>query len=224
MHRRSRLAWCLAAVSLVAYTGALFATKTLKAQKEDGVPPAAAVAEPAEPQDPQPLKPQPDETIPVAPGPAVEVVAPPTIPGPAEYFDPGSVPPQITTTVESTPSLTPQAVDDPEAYAVAVIDRTRHEAEVTIKRLNDEAASLRTRLKKVESAIARWESLLSAIAPEGRRGESMKRSGFRPAGEPPVTTPKARNLIPTPDASEPSLEPELPQKPQPLDSEPPQKK
>jgi hypothetical protein len=78
-------------------------------------------------------------------------------------------PPTVLVPVEAG-ALPPGAerADDPERAATDYIAKTRREAEAAVKSLKDEATALRDRLKKVESALNRWETLLSALDLEAR--------------------------------------------------------
>lgn len=104
----------------------------------------------------RPLRAQ-KEAVPI---PGQDVLLPPPAPEPSPRpVEPGPTPaPQ--------PAAVPQA-DDPEQAANEYVSRTRRDAEATAKALRFEAASLRERLKKVESALSRYEALLSALDPEG---------------------------------------------------------
>jgi hypothetical protein len=53
--------------------------------------------------------------------------------------------------------------EDPEKAAKAFVDQNRRVAEDRLKSLKDEAEKLRSRLRKVEAGIRRWETLVSAL-------------------------------------------------------------
>jgi len=52
---------------------------------------------------------------------------------------------------------------DPLQAVDSFVDRNRREADEAIRQLNSEAKELRERLKKVESALARWQKLSQAL-------------------------------------------------------------
>ncbi len=60
-------------------------------------------------------------------------------------------------------NVPPEPAADPEKDAEAYVCRSRHEAETRIKALNAEAEQLTARLKKVQAAIKRWETLRAAL-------------------------------------------------------------
>jgi hypothetical protein len=59
----------------------------------------------------------------------------------------------------------PAKDSDPEQAANDFLANARREAEAAVKSLNEEAETLRDRLKKVEAAAKRWETLLAALDP-----------------------------------------------------------
>jgi len=65
------------------------------------------------------------------------------------------------------------APEDPDKAAEAFMNQTRAQADAQIKALNTEAEQLRTRLKKVESAIGRWQSLRAALALRPAQGQAL---------------------------------------------------
>ncbi|MHC5539555.1 hypothetical protein ACYOEI_15160, partial [Singulisphaera rosea] len=56
--------------------------------------------------------------------------------------------------------------NDPGQLVSEFVDRSRKEAEASIAALTKEAEELRVRLKKVESALDRWQSVSRALAAE----------------------------------------------------------
>jgi hypothetical protein len=87
----------------------------------------------------------------------------------------------------STALPEPIATDDPEKTATAFVEQNRKLAEAQLKMLKDEAERLRTRLRKVDSGVKRWEALLVAL----RQSESTAASEpqqTRVANPPPIET------------------------------------
>src|SRR5262249_2349218 len=80
--------------------------------------------------------------------------------------------------------------EDPEKNVQAFVEQNRKVAETQLKNPRDEAEKLRTRLKKVEAGIRRWEALLTAlqaseVAPErGLEPIPQARRGFNAAATP----------------------------------------
>lgn len=111
------------------------------------LPPAAAVESPALDASPAPVS-SPSPTIVSS---AVE--PPPAIPSP------NSRPAAENGTVTA---------DDPEKSARDFVEKTRKEAEAAKIALEGEAKKLRARLRSVESALDRWESLISALERDGQ--------------------------------------------------------
>jgi hypothetical protein len=91
-------------------------------------------------------------------------------------------------------SLAPSPGDDPMGAVETFLDRNRKEAENSIQTLNQEAEALRTRLQKVEAALARWQDVSKALKAEGTTPQSQ---------------PTATQLEPIPaSAEQPAMKPE----------------
>lgn len=73
------------------------------------------------------------------------------------------------------------APEDPDKAAEAFMNQTRAQADGQIKALTTEAEQLRARLKKVESAIGRWQSLRAALDLKPVQGQALAPP---PAAEP----------------------------------------
>lgn len=101
---------------------------------------------------PSPGEPSPS---PLTPPPAAALSAPP--PGPDEPI----------------PTPTPQPVEDPIQDVDAFVAEGHRKADDTIKRLSQEAASLRARLQKVEMALERWKAVAEAL--EARPDQSRRK-------------------------------------------------
>ena len=91
---------------------------------------------------------------------------------------------------------------DPEGAAQQYVEKTRAEAKAAAESLRNEANTLRERLKRVEAALNRWESLLSAL--------DLNHGPATPPGpitrEPGLAQPA--ELVPAPPpAAEPALAP-----------------
>ncbi|MDR3633958.1 MAG: hypothetical protein P4L84_09145 [Isosphaeraceae bacterium] len=108
-----------------------------------------------------------------------------------------SVPPVPLPETSPAVSAAP-APEDPEKVAESFVDKTKQQAETQIKALTTEAEQLRARLKKVESAIARWQTLRSALEP---RPAPAQAAALPPSGptqlEPaPLAPPPANDAQP----------------------------
>ncbi len=94
--------------------------------------------------------------------------------GPAELALPSPVepmptdpPPAPTRVLPSPSSAATGPLADPEAAANGFVERSTKEAEDAIKALTKEAESLRARLQKVESGLARWQSVKQSLESNG---------------------------------------------------------
>ena len=147
---------------------------------------------------------------------------PPTLPAepkaarpsspPAESQPPTFADPQpLTAPPATTPPVAPadgpfppvyKAPEDPEKAANDFVLRTRREATAAVKSLQEEAATLRARLQKVESALQRWQGVIAAL---DARSEGPGPTVLEPA--PPEARPSGPEL-PAPELSTP--EPRVP--------------
>jgi hypothetical protein len=114
----------------------------------------------------------------------------------------------------------PAPAADPEAAAVAFVERSQKEADEAVRALSKEAETLRARLQKVEAGLARWESVKEALADHGSQVEAnagrpawrSRGASSRPGVERavPADSDKASSVLPP--AREPSrsrIEPPL---------------
>ena len=91
--------------------------------------------------------------------------------------------------------------DDPENYAQTFVERNRRVAEAQLKSLKDEAEKLRSRLRKLEAGIRRWEALRTALQEnegaelDGAAGGPNGRASLEPQA--PAPTPRRRPQFPT---------------------------
>ena len=197
MRKRTRLACCVAVVGFVAGGVAVLQTQPLKAQ----TPPPAST-----PPQPPAVDVGPDRQDPF-PGPATvrsDQPAPTLSPEPLNHH-PAYVDREP---ARSKPApFSPAKNEDPLKAVNSYITRTRQEAEEAVKALRDEAAALRERLKKVESALGRWESLLSALESDVPRRPN--RTELVPAPNEPVLVPGA--VVQPPAAPGGELEPAPPE-------------
>ena len=77
--------------------------------------------------------------------------------------EPGLPPVRDGGVTTEAPAAAVPANDDPEQNARAFVERNRKEARDELKKLEEEAQRLRTRLGKVEAGIRRWEALLTSL-------------------------------------------------------------
>lgn len=70
------------------------------------------------------------------------------------------------TDIAEEPGPTRVTANDPAELVSEFVDRSRKEAERSIAALTKEAEELRARLKKVEAALDRWQSISRALAAE----------------------------------------------------------
>jgi hypothetical protein len=144
--RRARTVWIMASVALTVGAIALIVPSSrLWAQKPGGGAPAEA-SPPQRPEKSADLPP----VSPVAETPSI----PPSI---GQALPPAKEPAPET----NLPTA------DPEAAAVAFVERSQKEADEAIRALGKEAEALRSRLQKVEAGLARWESVKEALADHG---------------------------------------------------------
>jgi hypothetical protein len=189
MRKGLRLASGLA-IAVVIVGTARTGTKALRAQGQNDV---ALVAQDA----PAPA-PAPPEASKAAPA---ESIQPPQ--HPTDLLPPPSTePPQP----EAAPSPAPD--EDPEQVAKAYVEKTRREAEASIKTLREEQNTLRERLKKVEAALLRWEALRAAVDPDPF--SQVKHGKFQPI----QTTVEEGGAVRTTEAGSAVLEP-VPTSPEP---------
>lgn len=185
MGKSTRLACCAAVVGFVAGGVAVLKTQPLKAQP----PPPTSTTPP-----PPAVDVGPDRQDPF-PGPATvgsNQPAPTLSPEPLNHY-PAYV---YEERGRSNPTpVSPAKSEDPLQAANSYITKTRQEAEASVKALRDEASALRERLKKVESALGRWESLLSALESDVPR---------RPDRTELVPAPNEPALVPGPGAHPPA--------------------
>jgi hypothetical protein len=115
------------------------------------------------------------------------------------------------------PAELPQAgpADDPMQAVEAFVERSRKEADDSIKALTREAETLRARLQKVEAALERWKGVAEGLKQEPRRAavelppqpvaaDALKEEPRRADVEPPrqpVEGP-ARTIAPAPFGGE----------------------
>ena len=80
-------------------------------------------------------------------------------------------------------------VDDPMGTVDSFLQRSRKEADDSIKALTQEAEALRSRLQKVEAALGRWQAVSGALNQDGK----LRWRGPEPESASqlePVSTPK----------------------------------
>jgi hypothetical protein len=176
--RRARTVWIMASVVFAVGALALIAPSSrLWAQKPGGGDPVEA----SSPQIPE-----------------IPPIAAPQMPPP---LSPEKLPPAKEPAAE-----TQIPVADPEAAAVAFVERSQKEADEAIRALGKEAEALRARLQKVEAGLARWESVKEALADHGGRVDAgavrpawRSRGSIRPGVERAVgveTDPQPKILTP----------------------------
>jgi hypothetical protein len=185
--RRARTVWIMASVALTVGAIALIAPSSrLWAQKPGG-------GSPVEASPPQPTEKSADlpPVSPVAETPSILPIGRPLPPA-----------------KERAPETNlPSA--DPEAAAVAFVERSQKEADEAIRALGKEAEALRSRLQKVEAGLARWESVKEALADHGGPVEAgAGRPAWRSRGS---TRPGVERAVGTETDTQPRiLQPALP--------------
>jgi hypothetical protein len=93
----------------------------------------------------------------------------------------------------------PATAKDPEKDATAYLAKTKAEALAAVKALRAEEAALQARLKKIEGALQKWQSLLSALDPEGAWQQPKPVAG---PTEIPASSPSLEALPPQAPAGE----------------------
>jgi hypothetical protein len=167
--RRARTVWIMASVALTAGAVGIFSpVSRLLAQNPGDGPLPSAKPDPAPP----------PTALPADLPPTAEPVKVPAL------TNPGPLPP-----AKEPAAVAPIALADPEAAAVAFVERSQKEADEAIRALGKEAEALRARLQKVEAGLARWESVKEALADHGGPVEAgagrpawRSRASTRPPG------------------------------------------
>jgi hypothetical protein len=202
--RRARTVWIMASVALTVGALALIAPSSrLWAQKPGG-------GAPAEASPPQPT----EKSVDLQQTAAVDEA--PSIPTIGQALPPAK---------ERAPE-TNLPTADPEAAAIAFVERSQKEADEAIRALGKEAEALRSRLQKVEAGLARWESVKEALTDHGGPVEAgAGRPAWRSRGS---TRPGVERAVGTetttqPRILEPALQPESPPKTKSRLSDPPPK-
>jgi hypothetical protein len=101
----------------------------------------------------------------------------------------------------------PLAADDPMGEVDSFLNRSRKEADESIKVLSREAETLRARLKKVDAALARWQTVAGALGQNSRPSTPESISEASPQLE-PIKPPELPPELPTPPGEPPRLTPE----------------
>ena len=130
------------------------------------------------------------------------------------------------TTKESTADPAPSpplaVVDDPEKAAQAFVQANEKQAESQLKALTDEAEKLRTRLRKVEAGIKRWEALEQALRksqavdtaagpkPAALLGPAVVQPNVVPGSATTTDSEVPRSSVVSPPADDPLSPAELP--------------
>ena len=122
----------------------------------------------------------------VPPGPMPS--APKAVPASTE-----SDPLPMMTTEGATRSADP-VVDDPMGAVDSFLQRSRKEADDSIKALTQEAEALRTRLQKVEAALGRWQAVSGALNQDGK----LRWRGPEPESAPQLEPVNAPKEVPAP--------------------------
>ena len=102
------------------------------------------------------------------------------------------------------PTAGPAAAEDPMVAVDTFLQRNLKEADDSIKALSHEAETLRARLQKVETALARWQVVAGSL------GESTKTSEPNPAPQSATLEIPANAPTTTAPASEPPSIPSVP--------------
>lgn len=122
-------------------------------------------------------------------------------------------PPRRSPPVEPEAAQPAPAAEDPDQTAERFVDLTRQQADAQIKALTAEAEQLRARLKKVESAIERWQTLRNAL--DQKPVQAQAEVGLPPQADVAVTPKTATGFdLPGPASSTtpvPTLPPPRPQ-------------
>jgi hypothetical protein len=138
--------------------------------------------------------------------------------------NPAPTPPSSSAQPTPSSSIAPSPGDDPMGAVETFLDRNRKEAENSIQTLNQEAEALRTRLQKVEAALARWQDVSKALKAEGTTPQSqptttqlepIPASAEQPAMKPEPASPQSPSKWSKPSAEglpPTSKTPELPPK------------
>ncbi len=101
---------------------------------------------------------------------------------PGDGLQPTPYPAAETTPPPTAPIASPPpAVNDPIQVVDNFVERSRREADEAIRQLNSEAQELRERLRKVESALARWQRLSRALKQGNNAPSDLLPSGDVPA-------------------------------------------